>query len=129
MRTTERINHSAGSLCPGCDALKRGLHPILSIAFDEIRKKFPDCHVIQGHLSIRDSDPLDCKEATHYRTFSDRSPCSEAMDLFCFRGDGKVHYERSWYAAIAEYIRETRLPLLWPAEERETGHEHFELAT
>ncbi len=125
-----RINHTDAILCPGCEDHRRKLHPVLSLCIEELRRHHPDAHIVMGFLSLRDEPACDCKSVAHFRTFSDKTPCSEGVDLFRFCGDGEIHYERSWYETVYARIIKEKLPISWPAGEgKDSNYEHFELLT
>jgi hypothetical protein len=112
--------HSAEPKCQGCKDKLVGVHLALNTWFWDMKEKHPELHVCWGWRGEEDQhadflsgrSKLDWPKSKHNKMLNG-NPCSEALDVFTIDQYGIAHFDRKFYAALAEETTAAGYKITW----------------
>lgn len=128
------LHHSAGPVCPLCEAKLVQAHPYLRDWFHDVKARYVNVHVSWSYRGLEDQESaflqgktkLHYPKSAHNRTVRDL-PQSYALDLFLEDEDGNARWPQPWFAKLNEENQASKLPIFWGGAWKKLGDaDHFE---
>lgn len=132
------MKHENGKLCDRCAKMLEDAHEDVSYAFYRAKEAFPSLHTSCVYRS-KDAQDAEVKAGRSYLKWPmskhnacgpDKTPRSEAMDLFLLNEKGEAEFRMGFYVQVANFFEDSGLAIDWGGHFKQlVDGPHFQLRT